>query len=121
MQVGKHTVLLAAVLTALSAIHAQQFRLLGHIEGSQQGFIHLYYKDANGSNINDSTTLSNGDFVFTGNIEGATMAYFTAGITSVNMDDPNSTSLVLEPTILYFRGKAGNLKNAVVKRVKAQK
>jgi len=121
MQIRKYTALLSAALMTLSAVRAQQFQLLGHIDGQQNGYVHLYYRDANGGNVSDSTDLKNGDFVFTGNIPGPVMAYFTGNIASTSMDDPNSTSFFLEPATIYFRGKAGDLKNAVIKGSKTQK
>lgn len=78
----------------------ETFDLKGKVTNQQTGIIYLRYTDKTGNYIVDSTMLQNGNFNFHGKIDEPTKASFSGKTKSLAMDDPNYTSLFLEPTAM---------------------
>jgi thiol-disulfide isomerase/thioredoxin len=107
------------ILTAWTA-KAQQFDLKGKITGQNTGYIHIWYGDKNGKNVNDSCAITNGTFELKGEIAEPTMAYLYGNIKSQSVDDPNSTNIFIEPTIMQVTLAADEFKHAVITGSKTQ-
>jgi thiol-disulfide isomerase/thioredoxin len=74
-----------------------QFILTGNIVGQNEGYVYLNYADKNDQAIRDSCRITNGKFQFKGFIKEPTVAGFNGKLTSRSVDDPNFTSIFLEP------------------------
>jgi thiol-disulfide isomerase/thioredoxin len=93
---------------------AQQFNLKGEISGQDSGKLMLTYQNKYGKRVTDTCFIKKGDFAFKGEITEPTIAYFYGAIKSYSVDDPNTTTLFLEPTEMHMLIKADDFKNAVI-------
>ncbi|MDR6783164.1 thiol-disulfide isomerase/thioredoxin [Pedobacter africanus] len=111
---------LLPALLMLSSLtgYAQQkdsFTLSGKITNADYDLIYLRYVAPSGTNVLDSTKIANGAFQFRGQIAEPTVAFLYGKMKSQSMDDPNFTSIFLEPAPMSIRVKAGDFKNAELK------
>lgn len=90
----KHSLWLLVFLSCQASAQ-QQFTLNGTVKGLQSGLLYLYYEGTDGNRLKDSATLQNGQFKFSGNINGPAMAYI--GLKEDTRNEANSTNIVLEP------------------------
>jgi len=93
---------------------ADRFVLQGKILNQDEGFVYLSYVNKAGQRVRDSVALNKGAFEFKGSIEGPTLAYFNGTLTSRSMEDPNYTTLFLEPASMMMTATAGAFKKARV-------
>ena len=91
------------------------FTLLGKITKPDYDLIYLRYAGPSGANVLDSTKISNGSFQFKGKITEPTVAFLYGKMKTQSMDDPNFTSIFLEPALMTLNVVAGDFKNAVLK------
>ena len=94
-----HVALLAAISLPATGQTKQggTFILSGKVTNLQEGYVYLRYSNKDGKYVNDSAALQNGAFRFSGHIDEPTMAGFSGKTKSRGMDDPNYTSIFLEP------------------------
>ena len=97
-----------------------RFTLKGRVIGQSAGFIRLGYIGKDGKRITDSSALKNSEFLFIGEINEPTMAWLAGNTTSRSIDDPNATTIFLEPGFMTIVLKPGNFKNAKVSGSNAQ-
>ncbi|TKC04484.1 AhpC/TSA family protein [Pedobacter frigoris] len=103
--------------------HAQQkdnFTLSGKIKKQNYDLIYLRYNIPSGGFVLDSTKIVNGNFQFKGKISEPVVAALYGKMTSRSMDDPNYTSVFLEPAAMSIDVTAGDFKNAIVKGSRSQ-
>ncbi len=107
-------------LTITQLLFAQKFTLNGKAKDIADGFIYLNYQDAEGKPVRDSSTVNGqGEFSFSGNIDGPTMIYLSYGKVR-SVDDVNTVNFFIAParmTTLLTRDK---FKDAVVRGSKVQ-
>ena len=118
-------ILLIALSATIQLTNAQQktkdqFVLDGTVLNQQEGFVYLSYMNTKGERVRDSTLLKNGNFQFKGSIKEPTIASFWGNITSRGVDDPNYTTLFLEPANMKLTAPAGQFKTAKVTGSKTQ-
>lgn len=89
----------------------QSFTLSGRIAGQNTGMLKLSYPGQDGKFFRDSAIIADGNFQFKGKVAEPVMAYLTGNVKSMAMDDPNGTSLFLEPGKLKLTITAGDFKN----------
>lgn len=108
----KKIVFSVLLLTGVMQMQAQDrpFVLQGKIKGQNSGKIKLYYESGNGYK-QDSAAIRNGAFEIKGTLTAPTMAYIAGAVKSQSMDDPNSTSLFLEPGKMSLELTAGDFRN----------
>lgn len=111
---------LLPALLMLSSLtgYAQQkdrFTLSGKITNQDYDLIYLRYAAPSGTNVLDSAKINNGSFQFKGRIAEPTVAFMYGKLKSQSMDDPNFTSIFLEPAPMTIHVKAGDFKNADLK------
>ncbi|HEX3384863.1 MAG TPA: TlpA disulfide reductase family protein [Mucilaginibacter sp.] len=87
------------------------FILTGQIAGRNNGLIWINYLDKKGKEIKDTTYLSNGNFKFKGQIDGATPVSLYGNVKSRSSDDPNFTELFIEPGKMTVTLTEGHFKN----------
>lgn len=116
----KFIVIAALFVSACMGAKAQQFDLKGKISGQDNGYIHIWYGDKNGKNVNDSCAIINGTFELKGDIAGPTMAYLYGNIKSQSVDDSNSTDIFIEPDAMQITLTANDFKHAVITGSKTQ-
>ncbi len=121
----KKVFVLGFVMFEVLAAHAQQnpkarFTLTGKVVNQQDGWVYLSYADKDGNYIRDSSALKNGSFQFQGAVAEPTMAYFNGKVTSRSVDDPNSTSLFLEPANMHITASPNEFKSARITGSKTQ-
>ncbi|HEY0678288.1 MAG TPA: TlpA disulfide reductase family protein [Chitinophagaceae bacterium] len=111
------------VMIAMAATgHAQsndQFILQGKVAGQHDGYVYLSYTGKNGR-VLDSAALKNGSFRFTGNISEPTLASFWGKTTNRGTDDPNFTSIFIEPATMELTATANAFKLAKLTGSKTQ-
>lgn len=78
------------------------FVLTGQVTNLQEGMVYLRYMNKEGKYVNDSTALHNGAFRFSGQVAEPTMAGFSGKMKSRGTDDPNYTSVFIEPGNLHI-------------------
>lgn len=105
------TVLLFAGLAGF-AQEKKNFSLSGTIIGKDDGYIYLQYAGVDGKSKKDSSAIQNGKFVFKGQIGGPQLAYLSGNIAARSMDDPNNTTLYIEPTNMKIVLKYNAFKEA---------
>nr|WP_226905000.1 AhpC/TSA family protein [Pedobacter schmidteae] len=111
------------LLTSNFAGYAQQknsFQLSGNIKKQDFDMVYLRYNDLSGAVVVDSTRIANGAFRFKGSIAEPTVASFYGKMKSRGMDDPNYTSVFLEPAQMTIDVTAEDFKNAVLKGSRSQ-
>ena len=91
-----------------------RFVLTGKILNQDDGLVYLSYNDKNGDFVRDSAALKNGSFEFRGQINEPTIAYFSGHMTTRSMDDPNYTSIFLEPANMKLTATEGKFKKATI-------
>lgn len=73
------------------------FTLTGKVTNLQQGWVYLNYPGNGDKYIQDSAVVKDGKFRFTGTLTTPVMGSLTGKLTSRSMEDPNFTSVFLEP------------------------
>ena len=120
----KYIILLLYVATYQIGIaqkkSADQFVLQGKILNQDEGLVYLSYINKDGERVRDSVGLRNGLFEFKGAIKEPTIASFMGRVQSRSMDDPNYTTVFLEPSTMKLTAKAGQLKSAKMEGSKTQ-
>lgn len=91
------------------------FTLSGKIKNQDYDLIYLRYAGPSGPNKLDSVKITNGTFRFKGHIAEPTVAFLYGKLKSQSMDDPNFTSIFLEPASMTIDITAGDFKNASLK------
>ncbi|HWB28348.1 MAG TPA: TlpA disulfide reductase family protein [Chitinophagaceae bacterium] len=116
------TAFLACLTSAITYSQGapQSFTLEGKITGDPAGKLIIYYTGAGGKQIKDSTVINSNTFIFKGKIAGPVMAYLQGNVTSMSMDDPNTTSFFIEPGTIHITLKDGDFKHAVITGSKTQ-
>lgn len=114
-----------SILTCLFGLtsFAQQkgnFTLKGQIKGQDYETIYLSYEGQNGQRVKDSCLIKSGTFEFKGKINEPIQGFINGEMKSRGMDDPNATSIFLEPANMTINLKAGDFKNFVLKGSKTQ-
>lgn len=90
----------------------KSFTLSGTITGKDDGYIYLQYADADGKSKKDSSAIQNGKFGFKGQIQGPQFAYLSGNIAARSIDDPNNTTLFIEPANMKIVVKYNAFKEA---------
>ncbi|MNK01661.1 Thiol-disulfide oxidoreductase ResA [compost metagenome] len=106
------------MLTCLAGYGQQKdsFTLSGKIKGQDYDFIYLRYNDpSSGASVLDSFKITKGTFLFKGRIAEPTVAFLYGKMKSQSMDDPNFTSIFLEPVPMTIDVTAGAFRNVVMK------
>lgn len=116
---------LVSCFTLLTMAQAQQklneqFVLQGTVANQSEGWVYLTYSNKDGKLVRDSAALKNGSFQFKGAINEPTLAYFNGKMTSRGMDDPNYTSLFLEPAVMKVTVRNGEYKKAILTGSRSQ-
>ena len=109
---------LAGIIPAFAQIGP--FTLHGKIKGQSSGMLKLSYPDAKGGYVQDSAAIQNGQFEFKGEVDGPVMAYIAGNVKSRGFDDPNASSMFIEPGKLSLELSAGDFKNLKLKGSKTQ-
>ncbi|MBC7614559.1 MAG: DUF4369 domain-containing protein [Pedobacter sp.] len=104
------------------AVFAQQtiFTIKGTINWRNNGYVYLSYQDKNGKFKTDSSAIFNQLFAFNGEINEPKNAYLRSSLPGKNTDDPNYTSLFIEPGDMKLEITEGNYKNFKLKGCKMQ-
>jgi thiol-disulfide isomerase/thioredoxin len=113
----KNLILSLLMLTCLTG-YAQQkdnFTLSGKITNQDYQFIYLRYTGPSGANVLDSAKIVKGTFQFKGRIAEPTVAFLYGKMKTQSMDDPNFTSVFLEPALMTVNVAAGDFKNAALR------
>ena len=107
----KNTILLVVGCFGLLISKAQtnEFRLEGNLAGKEYGLLYLYYSDIHNERVRDSSRLENGQFRFTGQINGPTMAYLM--LKEEKSNQQNSTNFFLEPKDMGIQLSYNDFKN----------
>jgi thiol-disulfide isomerase/thioredoxin len=98
----------------------EQFILDGKIMNMDAGCVYLSYINKNGDRVRDSSEIKNGSFQFIGFISEPTLASFSGKVLSSGMDDPNYTSIFLEPARMKMTVTANEFKTAKLTGSKTQ-
>lgn len=107
-----------AVMSSCSSRPANQFDLRGSIDGAEGQTIYLRYAIGD-SVVFDSTTVVNGAFAFTGNINEPVSSVIYNG--SLQMDNKAAKKVYLEPAEMTISGlKAGDYSESKVEGSRAQ-
>lgn len=99
----------------------EQFVVQGTMLDQKEGWVYLSYPDKNGNHVRDSAALNNGAFRFRGFISGPTMATFNGELQTRSVDDPNYTSIYLEPVAMTITVRKDAFKKAKVSGSKTQR
>lgn len=107
------TVLMLAGLTSGFAQKSekQDFTITGKIKGKPEGFIYLSYAESEGKYKQDSAAIKNGAFVFKGSLREPAMAMLASSSRIRNMDDPNLSSIFIEPVAMKLQVEEGAFRN----------
>src|SRR5688572_9638417 len=96
--------LLILVILPFMPANAQQknnqFILNGEVSSQKEGWIILSYTNSEGKRVKDSSTLENGKFIISGNINYPTKGLLSGNFASTTSESLHSTDLYLEPTSL---------------------
>ncbi len=111
----KHISCLAFIICAFT-VNAQQkapnkFILDGTID-QKDGWVHLSYMSSANKPIIDSAEIKNGIFHLSGSITEPTIGFFSGKTKTRSVDDPNSTTIFLEPTQMKIVVKTNEFKQA---------
>ena len=85
------------------------FVLNGRVNGSEEGWLFLYYSDTAGARIKDSSQLVDGEFSFRGTINEPSMAYLQ--LKEEKRSELNSASFFLEPANMKAELQYNNFAN----------
>jgi thiol-disulfide isomerase/thioredoxin len=99
---------------------SKEFLITGKIDGRDTGHIILGYMNSSGKYVRDTSLLNSGKFSFKGNINQPTVAGIIGNITSNLMDDPNRTTIFLEPSNLQIVLKENSFKKIKMSGSKTQ-
>jgi thiol-disulfide isomerase/thioredoxin len=116
MYVKKIIVLLLSIAVCGHTLYAQKsgsrFVLKGNVAGLSKGLLYLYYTNAAGISVKDSTVLQNGGFSFTGNVAEPSMAYIS--LQEHVRNDAHSVNLFIEPATMTIMLPLQHFRDAVV-------
>ena len=87
-----------------------EFLIKGKIKGKTSPYLFLDYSNNEGKWVRDSAIVKHGEFEFKGKIKHPSIAML--GIDVISLDDSNSVSLFLEPTVMSLELRANDFKNA---------
>jgi len=96
------------------------FTLSGKIKKQNFDWIYLRYNIPSGGFVLDSTKIINGKFQFKGRLNEPVVASLYGKMKSQSMDDPNFTSVFLEPVPMTIDVTAGEFMNASIKGSQSQ-
>lgn len=117
-------ILVTSILLTTSALFSQKnynkFRLKGKVIGQDTGYVHLQYFNNLTKYVSDSCYLKNGEFEFTGFIDGTTRATFYGNRKSRSVDDPNWMEMFIEPGNLNALFRVDEFKKAQINGSKSQ-
>lgn len=104
--------LIGSGIHSMSQKTKNEFILKGTVKGQPQGWMYLYYDGANGKRIKDSAAISNGDFIFRGNLVDPAMGFLQ--LKEDKRDEAHATSFFLEPTIMTIQMDASDFRKASI-------
>ena len=104
---------LALPSASVKAQGADGFVLKGTIKGQPDGWLYLGYV-YDGTYVRDSAKITNGQFSFDGKIKEPVQAGLSGAVKSRSMDDPNFTSIFLEPGAMQVSLQKDHFKEAVI-------
>lgn len=90
------------------------FKMSGKLIGQNTEFIVLNYVNGNEENIKDTFKLKNGSFYFQGNVNEPSLAYLEGKTQSRSIEDPNVTTLFIEPSLMSVLLKVDSFKYAKI-------
>ena len=93
---------------------SNNFILKGEVIGQDAGFMHIGYLNNAAKYIADSCYSKNGQFQFTGCINGATRAVLYGNRKSRSVDDPNFVEIFIEPGNMNAVCKVNDFKEAAI-------
>jgi len=110
----KTQIIVGLLLISMSGIAQgkKSYTLSGKITGKNDGYIWLQYVTADGKLNKDSAAIQNGIFVLKGQIAGPQLVYLSGDAIVRSMDDPNYTSLFIEPVAMKIILRYNNFKEA---------
>ncbi|MES2330339.1 MAG: TlpA disulfide reductase family protein [Bacteroidota bacterium] len=119
------SILLTTCFGIFMSLSAQQkitdrFVLKGSLPGQDGTWIRLSYTNSEGRIVRDSTVVQKGMFRFEGSIKEPTNAYISGKTKTRSVDDPNSSSVFLEPGNLSAVMEDGKFKQALITGSKTQ-
>jgi len=97
-----------------------KFILMGIINGNAPAQLKLRYADSAGKWRLDSAVVNQGRFEFRGVINGPTISQIMGKLTSKTTDDPNYTSIFLEPGLMEIEVTVDDFQSVAVKGSLAQ-
>ena len=103
--------LVLASISGYSQEKLKKFRISGHIEGKQSGFVYFNYIPSGNGGIMDSSKLKNGNFIYNGLINEPTKAVFSLSSFSGKIDQEHTTDFYLEPGYLRLSVKVNFFKD----------
>ncbi|MDP3394310.1 TlpA disulfide reductase family protein [Sediminibacterium sp.] len=106
--------LFSSIAFGQKKIDSSSFKLIGYLEGQEDGIVVLSYLNLEGKFIHDTCKLNNGRFLFTGKIKEPTNAYLDGNIKSKSINDPNTTDFFIEPSIMNISLLVDNFKKAKI-------
>ena len=95
-------------------VDGSRFKIVGYLEGQENGIVVLSYLNFEGKFIHDTCKLNKGRFLFTGKIKEPTNAYLDGNIKSKSINDPNTTDFFIEPSIMNISLLVDNFKKATI-------
>src|SRR6266705_3355295 len=120
MQTKKFKIFISLLTMAQLIMAQQKFELKGKAWGINTGFIYLNYESAEGKPVHNSSVIkTNGNFLFTGNICGPTMAYLSYGKVRT-IDDANEVNFFLEAGVVTIMLAKNQFKDAKITGSKSQ-
>ncbi|WP_293310186.1 TlpA disulfide reductase family protein [Pedobacter sp. UBA5917] len=90
----------------------KSFQISGELRGLSTKFLVLRFVDNRGKDITDTCYITDGKFVFRGNIEEPTLAMITGRVNTKNYDDPNTLRFFIEPKKISISIAEDNFNNA---------
>lgn len=97
-----------------------KFILIGKINGNAPKQIRIGYIDSAGRGQSDSTQVNQGKFEFKGVINGPTTAFIIGKTTTRLFNDPNRTTIYLEPGRMEIELTVDHFQSAIVKGSRTQ-
>ncbi|MES2777888.1 MAG: TlpA disulfide reductase family protein [Bacteroidota bacterium] len=103
----------AGMLVSLVSLAQEKkpFAITGHITGKDNGYMYLQYT-VDDKSRKDSAIIQNGKFAFKGEIRGPQLAYLFSTSVIRSMDDPNLTTLFIEPVSMKIELQNDHFKEA---------
>ncbi len=96
------------------------FTINGVINWKNDGYIYISYQDKDGKSKTDSSIIIKQTFKFTGEINEPKNVFLRSSLKINNMDDPNFTTLFIEPGHMKLEITAGDYKNFKLSGSKTQ-